>query len=241
MENLFSQIRQHRGRLTNPTSRQFVETYKSLFLRHITASQSSMSNCEKTFEVFLLQFESMLSTENQMHNISVEENPNINRTILSLLRSKVNDRILLRILQTLNKPLILILKCRLYKIHVLNNSTNASSILAKYEPYFLTCIAQIYNISQYMLMNCNLTRDIKKSIATYVKRHVHFSFMCDHRENTIVTIIDHIIRLTIAEFVKKLNNIIKRKQIINCDIDNIKSDVMKHAVITRNKRFPLKT
>ena len=200
-----------------------------------------MSNCEETFEVCLLQFESMLFTKKQIQNISVEESPCTNKIILTLLKRKVNDRTLLRILQQLKKPLISIFKCKLCKIHVLNNATNECSILSKYEPYFLTCVSQVYNITQYMLTNCNITRDIKKTSATYVKRHIHFSFMCDHGENATLTIIENIIRFTITCFVKKLNNIIRGKEIINCDMNNIKSDLMKHAVITRNKRFPFKT
>lgn len=171
LENFFSQIRQHRGRLSNPTCGQFSESYKSLFFRHMARSHGRMANCEQTHEIPLVQFNDVNNVINDKKDHPIIEEPRIHIKFRSTLTEiVVEPRIIEFLLENLTQTIHTQIKCSLCHLHIFNG--NLGSVppypIGQYQAYLLHCIKQTYNICMNILNTENVTNNIAKTITVYM-------------------------------------------------------------------------
>lgn len=111
------------------------------------------------------------------------------------------------------------------KIHILDNPESTSLLFTKAKElqasknslfycnsYFIMCIYKCYNIAKFILSNYFTSVNIRKLIVIYVKKYVHFSFMCDHKDYIINFIINFIVKLCIFNFCGAINKIMLGKE-----------------------------
>lgn len=258
LENYFGQIRQHRGRNINPTCEQFRDSYKSLLIRNIASHHSVSANCEETFETTLFQLEDLLKSGSCIGSNFDSANSDFGNGHLNLnIRiSKITDEYFQRPLSKVAmgyvagfvaKKVLQKFNCEFCKIHILTNERTESnfSILITEKEYgdnpsltycndvFVKCINKVYNICKFIISNYRFKDNVKSFVYTYVKKYVHFSFICEHKEKITDFIMCYVIDLCIFIFCKSINSLITGKA---TDTNKNSCSLFKNAVQINLKR-----
>lgn len=254
LENYFGQMRQHRGRNSNPTCAQFKDSYKALLVRSLCSTHSVAANCEETFDVTLVQLENLIAGGKAERQVlpKIIENVTIYKDISLIneatLLNPLNKAALGYISGFVAKKLIKNVTCNFCKQHIFKKSASPSEYtilisakefhmakrsLTYCNDYFVSCIYKCFNIAKLIIGNYNVKLDLKKTITYYVKKVVPFSFVCDHRETLISLIINYIVDLCIFTFCKRVNAVLCGKECIR----PTSCKLLKKAHETYRKRF----
>lgn len=231
LENFFGQIRLHRGRNTNPTCDQFQDSFKALMIRGMSSSHSAASNCEETFTSSLIQLHHLMMAKpkNVICSDSIVEDPQIWQ-MLSTLDSKVfyrpiNKNAMGYVAGYIAKKVLNKFNCTYCNIHILEKSYSSDlhsftaakeysdKVSLKYcNESFVKCIYNCYNITKCILANFRIEHRVRDTILVYVRHFVHFTFVCEHREQLSEFIMQFVVQLCIYNFCTGINRIMSGKE-----------------------------
>lgn len=210
LENFFGQIRQHRGRLTHPNSTQFTESYKTLFLKQVSGTHSPKGNCEETVDKSLITVNNF--NLNTHKSVDIVQDPFLHVQVQKIIQKPLRPTSSKYLCKYVYNAVLRGITCNLCNNYIFKDC-KAQNERERYNPSFLKCIEQIWVIGNYMLNNQNINEQTISTIISYINNYVKFSFKCQHTEKIEETLIKTISTLCITQFCKKINNIIKGKEV----------------------------
>ena len=210
LENFFGQIRQHRGRMIHPNSIQFTESYKTLFLKQISGTHSPKANCEETLDKSLVTINNF--NLNTHESVNIVQDPLLHVQVQKIIQKPLRTTTSKYLCTYVYNAVLRGITCNVC-INYIFKDCKGQTEGNRYNPAFLKCIEQICLIGNHMLNHQNINEQTISNIISYVNNYVKFSFQCEHGEKIGETLIKAISTLCITQFCKRVNNIIKGKEI----------------------------